>query len=268
MGLFRKSKASADPAPSPVNVPTASEQDVPAPARTTKKATFSELPSKDAEEAAAKIQAIKRGKQARVQVEENKKEQKEQSDAAAKIQAIRRGNKARGEVEAKKGSVNSSSAEAKPLKGVFRCLGDMIANCTGAPRKTISNGGPAAEVINSGVKGDELTRTFATTDDVQLKPELQAMLDKFFKAMDSDGDGSVTKEEAVKFWGKNFAKVNAQSMFNEVDEDASGSVTWDEFTAFWKNVVGSGYSQEDLIEEVEMMLEGGSWVDFNDGRTT
>lgn len=49
---------------------------------------------------------------------------------------------------------------------------------------------------------------------------------------------------------------------------AGGSVTWDEFTAFWKNVVGSGYSQEDLIEEVEMMLEGGSWVDFNDGRTT
>ena len=45
-------------------------------------------------------------------------------------------------------------------------------------------------------------------------------------------------------------------------------MTWDEFTAFWKNVVGSGYSQEDLIEEVEMMLEGGSWVDFNDGRTT
>ena len=125
--------------------------------------------------------------------------------------------------------------------------------------------------------------------------------------MDIDGDGSVTKDEAIKFWGKNFAKVNANSMFNEVDEDGNGSVTWDEFTDFWKNVVGSGcarlavfgesgwchassfvrtsifrfgvhsptrcrppgrYSEEDLIEEVEMMLEGGSWVDFNDGRTT
>ena len=43
---------------------------------------------------------------------------------------------------------------------------------------------------------------------------------------------------------------------------------WQEFIAFWKNVVGSGYAQDDILEEVEMMLEGGSWVDFDDGRTT
>ena len=42
----------------------------------------------------------------------------------------------------------------------------------------------------------------------------------------------------------------------------------DRFFAFWKNVVASGYSEEDLGEEVEMMIEGGSWVDFDDGRTT
>ena len=76
--------------------------------------------------------------------------------------------------------------------------------------------------------------------DVVLKPELEQMLKTFFEKMDIDGDGSVTKEEAIKFWGKNFAKVNANSMFNEVDEDGNGSVTWDEFTEFWKNVVGSG----------------------------
>ena len=57
-------------------------------------------------------------------------------------------------------------------------------------------------------------------------------------------------------------------MFNEVDEDGNGEVSWDEFLAFWQNVVASGYSQEDLEEEVQMMIEGGSWVDFNDGRTT
>ena len=118
------------------------------------------------------------------------------------------------------------------------------------------------------VKGEELNHEYVKKDDVELKPELVEMLKKFFDKMDSDSDGSVTKEEAIKFWGKNFAKVNATSMFNEVDEDGNGSVTWDEFTSFWKNVVGSGYSVEDLMEEVEMMLEGGSWVDFNDGRTT
>ena len=63
-------------------------------------------------------------------------------------------------------------------------------------------------------------------------------------------------------------QVNAKAMFNEVDEDKNGGISWDEFLAFWKNVVGSGYPEEDLVEEVGMMLEGGSWVDFNDGRTT
>jgi len=116
--------------------------------------------------------------------------------------------------------------------------------------------------------GEEITREYQKKEDVELPKELADMLKKFFDKMDIDGDGSVTKEEAVKHWGKNFAKVNANSMFNEVDEDGNGSVTWDEFTDFWKNVVGSGYSTDDLLEEVEMMLEGGSWVDFNDGRTT
>ena len=81
---------------------------------------------------------------------------------------------------------------------------------------------------------------YVKKDDVELKPELAKMLKTFFDKMDIDGDGSVTKDEAIKFWGKNFAKVNANSMFNEVDEDGNGSVTWDEFTDFWKNVVGSG----------------------------
>ena len=57
-------------------------------------------------------------------------------------------------------------------------------------------------------------------------------------------------------------------MFNEVDENGDEAISWDEFLAFWKNVVGSGYSQDDILEEAQMMLEGGSWVDFDDGRTT
>jgi hypothetical protein len=54
----------------------------------------------------------------------------------------------------------------------------------------------------------------------------------------------------------------------EVDEDGNGTITWVEFLDFWKNVAANGYSQEDLEEEVQMMMEGGSWVDFDDGRTT
>lgn len=51
-------------------------------------------------------------------------------------------------------------------------------------------------------------------------PPLSAALEKaattMFQKMDIDGDGKVNHEEAVKFWGKNFAKVNAKALFNEV----------------------------------------------------
>ena len=34
--------------------------------------------------------------------------------------------------------------------------------------------------------------------------------------MHQNGDGLLERPEAVAFWGKNFAKVNANAMFNEV----------------------------------------------------
>ena len=38
--------------------------------------------------------------------------------------------------------------------------------------------------------------------------------------------------------------------------------------AFWGNVVRYGYTSAEVEEEVDELLEGGAWVDFNDGRTT
>jgi len=127
----------------------------------------------------------------------------------------------------------------------------------------------AKDANQTAVSGDEeLRRDFQKNDHVEMPAELEAKLKSFFERMDADGNGEVSKEEAVAFWGKNFAKVNAQSMFNEVDEDGNESISWTEFLAFWQNVIGSGYPVDDITEEVDMMLEGGSWVDFNDGRTT
>eukprot|EP00966_Prymnesium_polylepis_P000984 22221-Prymnesium_polylepis.2 len=48
----------------------------------------------------------------------------------------------------------------------------------------------------------------------------------------------------------------------------AGSITFDEWISFWVNVLAHGYDCDDLEEEVEMLLEGNSWVDFNDGRST
>ena len=55
---------------------------------------------------------------------------------------------------------------------------------------------------------------------------------------------------------------------NQVDVNKNGEVDKDEWLDFWKNVLAHDYPADDLLEEVGMMLEGGSWVDFNDGRTT
>ena len=41
----------------------------------------------------------------------------------------------------------------------------------------------------------------------KLPEELEQKLTEFFKKMDTDNSGSVDKEEAAAFWGKNFAKV-------------------------------------------------------------
>jgi len=101
-----------------------------------------------------------------------------------------------------------------------------------------------------------------------LPTTLEAKLKTFFSKMDTNADGKIVKEEAVQYWGKNFAKVNANSMFNEVDQDKNSEVTWEEFLGFWKNVAASGYDLSEIDEEVDMMLEGGSWVDFDDGRHT
>lgn len=186
-----------------------------------------------------------------------------------------------------------NDAVLKQVKNPFRHIAELLLKKSeevgeegGAPKRRVSLDGQSGDAIGkhagftavevSSVKtleagaatsGEDLKREYVTKD-VELKPELQRKLRGFFDKMDSDKNGFVDKQEAIAFWGKNFAKVNAQSMFNEVDEDGNERISWDEFYKFWQNVVGSGYPEDDVMEEVDMMLEGGSWVDFNDGRTT
>ena len=80
-------------------------------------------------------------------------------------------------------------------------------------------------------------------------------------------DKQITKEEAKKHF-KSFAKVNAEAMFNEVDNDKNTYITYDEFLDFWTNVLSSGYSAEEVQEEVENLMKGEAWRDWDDGRTT
>ena len=49
----------------------------------------------------------------------------------------------------------------------------------------------------------------------------------------------------------------------------NGEVTYAEWVEFWRNVLAQPeYEEEEEMEEIDSMIAGGSWVDWNDGRTT
>ena len=54
-----------------------------------------------------------------------------------------------------------------------------------------------------------------------------------------------------------------------MDTNNNESISFDEWIDFWNNVLSTGiYAEEDVLEELDAMLKGGSWVDWNDGRST
>jgi len=91
-------------------------------------------------------------------------------------------------------------------------------------------------------------------------------LKALFSRMDKDGSEVVTKDEAIAFWGKGFAKISAEAMFDEVDMDGDGNITLEEFITFWQEVKKSGYTDREILEELGQLMEGGAWVDWKDNR--
>ncbi|EGR33555.1 hypothetical protein IMG5_049300 [Ichthyophthirius multifiliis] len=84
--------------------------------------------------------------------------------------------------------------------------------------------------------------------------------------MDGDGSKCIDKVETLKYWKSNFAKVNTDALFKAVDIDNSGTITQDEWMEFWHDVKRQGYSEEEIEEEIENLLEGFSWVHFDKKR--
>jgi len=89
---------------------------------------------------------------------------------------------------------------------------------------------------------------------------------ELFDSMDKDGNGELERTEALQFFKGKFGALSVEAMFNEVDADGNQCISKNEFVEFWIQVVQNGYREEDVIEEMNSMLEGGGWVDFNDDR--
>ena len=83
-----------------------------------------------------------------------------------------------------------------------------------------------------------------------------------FNLIDEDNSKTIDREETLKFWSKNFPKINSNELFDQVDKNNDGSIQLEEWIEFWTIVFNSGYSENEICNELDNMIEGGSWVKF------
>lgn len=56
--------------------------------------------------------------------------------------------------------------------------------------------------------------------------------------------------------------MNTQALFDSVDSDKNGTIDRQEWLNFWKTVKKSGYTEQEIIEELDNLKKGESWVQF------
>jgi Ca2+-binding EF-hand superfamily protein len=78
--------------------------------------------------------------------------------------------------------------------------------------------------------------------------------------IDVDGSKSIDKSETIKFWGKNFPKLNSAELFEQVDKNNDGTIQLKEWVEFWLCLLNSGYSENELNSHIDSLMTGGSWV--------
>mmetsp|Transcript_105004 Transcript_105004/g.208754 ORF Transcript_105004/g.208754 Transcript_105004/m.208754 type:complete len:287 (-) Transcript_105004:99-959(-) len=100
-------------------------------------------------------------------------------------------------------------------------------------------------------------------DPSPLSRALTAKVEELFGSMDIDSSGYIERNEAVRFFRK-FQAVSADAMFDEVDEDNNGFITLQEFKRFWEEVLRSGYTEEDMLQELNNLQSGEAWVKYRD----
>lgn len=80
--------------------------------------------------------------------------------------------------------------------------------------------------------------------------------------IDVDGSKTIDKEETLKFWSSSFARLNTNELFSQVDKNNDGTIQLEEWIEFWTTVYTSGYTEEEMIFELDNLINKGSWVKF------
>jgi len=100
-----------------------------------------------------------------------------------------------------------------------------------------------------------------------LSATMTGKVQELFRKMDNDSSGSISRKEAKDFFKGGFVNLSVDAMFSEVDQDSDSNIELAEFVSFWSQVKGSGYSEDQILEELDQILEGNAWVDWKDNRS-
>lgn len=85
---------------------------------------------------------------------------------------------------------------------------------------------------------------------------------ELFSMIDSDNSSTLEMEETVSFWASNFPKLNTYDLFQQVDKNNDGKIQYEEWVEFWEYVLSSGYTEEEVTNQLESMMKGGAWKKY------
>ena len=74
---------------------------------------------------------------------------------------------------------------------------------------------------------------------------------KLFRLIDTDGSKTIDRAETLKYWSKNFAKLNTNELFTNVDKNDDNDIQESEWLEFWQRVLIT-HKVEEVSEEVNI----------------
>ena len=86
----------------------------------------------------------------------------------------------------------------------------------------------------------------------KLPPSIESKVLKLFHQIDVDGSKTIDRAETLKYWSKNFPKLNSNELFNQVDKNNDNSIQESEWVEFWARVLQTGHTEQEIDVEVSL----------------
>merc|ERR1711972_360221 len=72
----------------------------------------------------------------------------------------------------------------------------------------------------------------------------------------------ISKREALNFFQGSFAKLSVDHMFRQISLDNEDTISYDEYLKFWAAVKKADYTDQEVQDEVDAMIQGQTWRDW------